>query len=77
MTTFEAIKQMNFTEMVNFLDSIENDTFTDCTCSKDDCPFGVLCKEERHDEPVCGFLGHKFAVAKFLCLDYEKTKLDT
>lgn len=77
MTTYEAIKQMTFGEMVRFLDAIEPDDYSGTTCSENTCPFGIMCKKYgTNDDPICAYLGTEFSVAKFLLLDYEKTKIE-
>lgn len=73
MTTYEAIKKMDFQQMVKFIGSIETDTISNVVCGQN-CPFHDLCVESR--DTVCADFGWGFSAAVFLKLDYEKTRLE-
>ena len=75
MTTFEAIKKMTFMEMARFLASFDNDTTSECTCLNSNCPFEPVCVAEGIGKCVHDF-SPVFSAAKFLALDYKKTKLE-
>lgn len=73
MNTYEAIKNMDFQEMMKFIGSIETDTISNVVCGQN-CPFRDLCTQSS--ELVCADFGLDFITAVFLKLDYEKTKVE-